>query len=180
MVHRIGDKTPDVKDAAFIAWNAEVAGAVVLGKDTSIWFGAVVRADIQPVRIGRGTAVEDNVTVHVDHGTACIVGEDVTIGHNAVIHACTIGDGCLVGMGAVIMSRAEIGAQSIVGAGALVTEGKSFPPRSLIIGSPARAVRTLTDEEVENVRRNAEFYVGLAREACRDYAEVIPAGSGCV
>ncbi len=177
MVHRIGKKIPAVENAAFIAWNAEVAGDAHLGKDVNVWFGAVIRADIQPIRIGRGTSVQDNATVHVDYDSPCVIGEEVTIGHNAVIHACTVGDRCLIGMGAVILSRAEIGDESIVGAGALVTEGKTFPPRSLIVGSPARAVRTLREEEVEMIRANAASYIGLAKEAARDYREINVPGS---
>lgn len=172
MVHKIGGRTPDVKEAAFIAWNAEVAGNVSLGKDANIWFGAAVRADIEPIRIGKETNIQDNATVHVDHGAPCAIGDGVTVGHNAVIHACTVEDGCLIGMGAVILSRAVIGRESIVGAGALVTEGKVFPPRSLVVGSPAKVIRTLDDAMVEKIRKNAADYVRLGREAAEEYSEM--------
>ena len=165
MIHEIAGRVPDTKNAAFIAWNAEITGSVRLGKDSSVWFGAVVRGDLAPVSVGNRTNVQDNATLHVDAGAPCAIGNGVTVGHNAVLHGCTVGDDCIVGMGAVILNGALIGAESIVGAKALVTENKSFPPRSLILGSPAKAVRELRDDEVEKPKENAEVYVGLAREA---------------
>jgi len=171
MVHRIGDKVPLVDKALFIAWNAEVAGSVTLGEETSVWFSATLRGDIEPISVGRGSNVQDGATLHVDFDLPCVVGERVTIGHQAILHGCTVGNDCLIGMGAVVLSGAVIGKESIVGAGALVTEGKIFPPRSLIIGSPAKAVRTLDDTAVEKVRENGRIYVRLAAEA-RGYSEV--------
>ncbi len=169
MIHRIGAKVPDVGRAAFIAWNAEVAGAVTLGEDTSIWFGAAVRGDLAPITVGARTNVQDNATLHVDRDAPLSIGAGVTVGHNAVLHGCAVGDDCLVGMGAVVLTGAVIGAESIVGAGALVTERAAFPPRSLILGSPAKAVRVLDDAAVRAVRGNAATYLELAREAARDY-----------
>ena len=128
MVHRIGDKVPKVDKALFVAWNAEVAGSVTLAADTSVWFSATLRGDIEPITVGRGSNVQDGATLHTDFGLPCVVGEGVTIGHRAILHGCTVGDDCLIGMGAVVLSGAVIGKESIVGAGALVTEGKSFPP----------------------------------------------------
>ncbi len=171
MVHRIGDRRPDVSRASYIAWNAEVAGAVTLAEDTSVWFGATLRGDIEPITVGRGSNVQDGAVIHTDSGLPCVVGERVTIGHQAVLHGCRVGDDCLIGMGAIVLSGAEIGKESVVGAGALITEGKSFPPRSLILGSPAKAVRTLDDAAIEKVRRNGAVYVRLASEAARGYAE---------
>jgi carbonic anhydrase/acetyltransferase-like protein (isoleucine patch superfamily) len=179
MVHRIGDKVPDVDKALFVAWNAEVAGSVTLAEETSVWFSATLRGDIEPITVGRGSNVQDGATLHVDFDLPCVVGERVTIGHQAILHGCTVGDDCLIGMGAVVLSGAVIGKESVVGAGALVTEGKSFPPRSLIIGSPAKAVRTLDDAALEKVRENGRIYVRLAAEADRSYREVPgPEGSG--
>jgi carbonic anhydrase/acetyltransferase-like protein (isoleucine patch superfamily) len=174
MMHEISGKAPDADKAAFVAWNAEVAGAVELGTDSSVWFGAVLRGDLAPVTVGNRTNVQDNATLHVDTGAPCTIGSGVSIGHNAVLHGCTVGDDCLVGMGAVVLTGAVIGGQSIVGANALVTENKSFPPRSLILGSPAKAVRELRDDEIKKTRTNAEAYIALAREACR--SRTIPHG----
>jgi carbonic anhydrase/acetyltransferase-like protein (isoleucine patch superfamily) len=171
MVHRIGDKLPDVKDSLHVAWNAEVAGAVTLGPESSVWFSATLRGDIAPITVGRGSNIQDGATLHVDTNLPCVVGNGVTVGHNAVLHGCTVGDDCLIGMSAVVLSGAVIGRESIVGAGALVTEGKEFPPRSLLIGSPAKAVRQVDDAMLERMRENARAYVRLAREAARDYVE---------
>ncbi len=169
MVHRIGNKVPLVKDALFLAWNAEVAGEVALAEETSVWFSATLRGDIAGITVGRGSNVQDGATLHVDVDLPLVVGQRVTIGHHAVLHGCTVGDDCLIGMAAVVLSGATIGKESIVGAGALVTEGKSFPPRSLIIGSPAKAVRTLDDATLEKIRENGRAYVRLAREAASEY-----------
>jgi carbonic anhydrase/acetyltransferase-like protein (isoleucine patch superfamily) len=172
MVHKIGNRIPNTTDAAFIAWNAEVSGSVELGKDVNIWFGASVRGDIEPITIQEDTNIQDNATLHTDFGAPCTIGKRVTIGHNAVIHGCTVGDDCLIGMGAVLLSRSEIGKESIVGAGALVTEGKIFPPRSLILGSPAKVVRTLDDSAIEAIRKNSQNYIKLARDAAESYQEI--------
>ena len=174
MVHRIGDKQPRTDQALFVAWNAEVAGDVTLAPDSSVWFGATLRGDIEPVTVGRGSNVQDGAVLHTDFDLPCVVGERVTIGHQATLHGCRIGDGCLIGMGAIVLSGAVIGAESVVGAGALVTEGKTFPPRSLILGSPAKAVRTLDDASVEKVKKNGEVYVKLAGEARASCQEVPP------
>ena len=172
MVHRIGCQVPDTGDAAFIAWNAEVSGSARLGKNASVWFGAVVRADLQPITIGDCTNIQDNATLHVTMTKACTIGSLVSVGHNAVIHAATVGDECIIGIGAIILNGAVIGSQSIVGAGALVTEDKVFPPRSLIFGSPARLVRSLREEEIQDIRATAERYAGMAREAATGYGEI--------
>ena len=177
MVHAIGDAVPAIHESAFVAWNAEVAGAVSLGKDSSVWFSAVVRADIAKVDIGDGSNIQDGTVVHVDTDSPCVIGRGVTVGHSAVLHSCFIGDGALIGMGAIVLNGAEIGSLSIVGAGALVTQGKKFPPRSLILGSPAKLVRPLSDEEVSGISRNAQHYVELAAEARVAYREVSP-GNG--
>ena len=127
MVHGIGDRIPAVKKATFLAWNAEVAGDVTLEEETSVWFSATLRADLAPITLGRGTNVQDSATLHVDTDLPLRVGRGVTIGHNAVLHGCTVGDDCLIGMAAVVLSGAVIGKESVVGAGALVTEEKSSP-----------------------------------------------------
>jgi carbonic anhydrase/acetyltransferase-like protein (isoleucine patch superfamily) len=172
MIHRIGSQIPQTESAAFIAWNAEVAGSARLGKNVSVWFGAVIRADLQPIFVGDDSNIQDNVTLHVTSGDSCEIGRRVTVGHNAVIHAAKIGDECLIGIGAIILSRARIGSQSIVGAGTLITENKVFPPRSLIYGSPAKLIRSLSDEEVLEIGATARRYIRKAREAAISYSGV--------
>jgi carbonic anhydrase/acetyltransferase-like protein (isoleucine patch superfamily) len=163
MVHSFEGKTPVTDRAAFVAWNAEIEGDVDLGEGASVWYGATLRGDIAPIRVGRESNIQEAAVVHVDRGVPCSIGEGVTVGHAAVVHACTVGDWCLVGMGAVILDRAEIGSESIVGAGALVTQGKKFPPRSMILGSPAKVVRELTEEEARGLHEHASEYAKLAR-----------------
>lgn len=158
MVHSYNGKHPDTGRATFIAWNAEVIGDVVLAEEATVWFSATVRGDIEPIRIGRGSNVQDSASLHTDTGAPLTIGDNVTIGHNAVVHGCSVGDDSLIGMGAILLNRSVIGRKCIVGAGALVTEGKVFPDRSLILGAPAKAVRELTDEEVERSRANARAY----------------------
>lgn len=163
VVHSFEGERPNIEKAAFIAWNAEVSGKVSLGEGSSVWYGATLRGDIAAIRIGAGSNVQDGATVHVDHGVDCEIGESVTIGHGAIVHACTVGDRSLIGMGAIILDGAVIGEDSIVGAGALVTQGKCFPPRSMILGSPAKAVRSLSDEEVASLAAHSADYLALAR-----------------
>jgi len=163
---------PKIDSAAWVAPGATVIGDVAIGRDSSIWFGVVVRGDVHKIRIGERVSVQDLSMIHVTHykkedksdGSPTIIGNDVTIGHRVMLHGCTIEDACLIGMSATILDDAVIGKESIVGAGALVTKGKRFPPRSLIIGSPAKAVRELTDEEVEELYASAKRYVGFMSE----------------
>ena len=157
---------------AFVAWNAEVAGDVSVGAGASIWFSASVRGDIAPISIGADSNVQDGAVLHVDTGIPCRIGKRVTVGHGAILHSCVVGDGALIGMGAIVLNGAEIGEGSIVGAGALVTQGKKFPPRSLIIGSPAVAKRELTEEEAAANLDNAEHYVEGGKDAKASYRPV--------
>lgn len=154
---------PDVSRAAFVAPNATLVGRVVLGRDSSVWFGAILRGDNDLISIGDETNVQDAVIIHTDEGIPLHVGARVTIGHAAVLHGCTVDEESLIGIGAVLLNGARIGRHSVVGARSLVTEGKTFPDRSLILGSPARAIRTLTDEDVDNIRKSAAHYVHNAR-----------------
>lgn len=172
MIHAVGDAEPAIHESAFVAWNAEVAGDVSLGSGASVWFSAVVRGDISHIEIGEGTNIQDGTVVHVDTDAPCLIGRDVTVGHRAVLHSCVVGDGALIGMGAIVLNGAEIGGHSIVGAGALVTQGKKFPPRSLILGSPAKLVRELSEEEVSDCLRNSRHYVELAHEARLSYRQL--------
>ena len=158
---------PDTSKAVFIAESADIIGDVTLGEDSNIWFNTTLRGDIAPIRVGKGTNIQDGAVLHVNHDMPCIVGDNVTVGHSAVIHAAKVGNGCLIGMGAILLNESEIGEESVVGAGALVTEGKKFPPRSLIIGSPARKVKDITDEDVIKIRANADEYITLGKETAK-------------
>ena len=142
----------------FIADTATVIGKVRLKAGASVWFGAVLRGDNEWIEIGEGANVQDNSTCHTDPGFPLVLGKNVTIGHNVIIHGCIVGDGALIGMGSVVMNGAKIGAGSIVGAGSVITEGKAYPEHSLIIGSPARVIRTLTAEQVTAMGSAAAFY----------------------
>ncbi len=143
----------------FIAKSADVVGKVKLGNFISVWFQAVIRGDVDSITIGDRTNIQDGTVVHVAPGYPTVIGAGVSIGHNAIIHGCEIGDNVLIGMGAIILNGAKIGDNSIVGAGSLVTQGKVFPPNSLIMGSPAKVVRELKPEEIQSIRDNAEEYL---------------------
>lgn len=154
----LGDKVPQVAQSAWIAPTAVLAGSVVIGEGASVWYGAVLRADNEPITIGPRSNVQDNAVFHVDQGKPVVLGEGVSVGHSAVVHGATIGDYVLVGMSATVMNGAEIGAETLIAAGALVTEGMVVPPRSLVAGVPAKVRRDLTDAEVAQLHRNAEIY----------------------
>ncbi len=159
--------TPSIHPSAFVAENATIIGDVTLGEETSVWFQSVLRADIQRIVIGPRSNVQDGSVVHLADDYGVEVGELVTVGHKAILHACKIDNEVLIGMGAIVLDGAEIGARSIVGAGALVTGGKKFPPGSLILGSPAKAVKQLSLDEQAGIKVWAEKYVRLSREYLR-------------
>ncbi len=148
----------------YIAEGARIIGDVTFKEDCSVWYNAVIRGDDHPVRIGNRVNIQDGCVFHASRSADLIVGDDVTIGHGALIHGCTIGNSCIIGMGAILMNDAVIPDFCIVGAGALVTEGKTFPSGSLILGSPAKAVRALREEERQSIRASALFYVNAAKE----------------
>jgi carbonic anhydrase/acetyltransferase-like protein (isoleucine patch superfamily) len=154
--------TPEVDPTAFVAPNASVIGRVKLAANSSVFYGAVLRGDIDSISIGAGSNVQDNVSMHTDVGIKLVVGSGVSIGHNAVVHGCTVEDDCLIGMGSIILNHAVIGAGSLVAAGAVVLEGTVVPPGSLVAGVPAKVRRELTAEEREHVKLNASHYVDLA------------------
>lgn len=158
-LYQFKDKTPVIAPSAYVANEAVVIGDVRLGENVSVWPGAVLRGDNEPIVLGDNSNAQEGAVFHTDPGYPLTVGKNVTIGHQAMLHGCTVGDGSLIGIQAVVLNGAVIGAESLVGAGALVTEGKSFPPRSLIIGSPAKAIRTLTDDDIAGLQRNAQTYV---------------------
>jgi len=148
---------------AFIADNATIIGDVILSKDVNIWYGAVIRADKDKITVGDCSNIQDNVVVHTSRAFPVTIGENVSVGHGAILHGCTIGNHVLVGMGSIILNGAVIGEGSIIGAGAVVTEGKVIPPGSLVIGLPGKVVRNVTDEEYEGILHNALEYVKLAK-----------------
>lgn len=154
---------PQVADSAWVADSAQVMGQVELGADSSVWFGAVVRGDTDRISIGKGTNIQDASVLHADHGKPLTIGDNVTVGHQVMLHGCTVGDGSLIGIGAVVLNGAIIGKGCIVGAGALVTEGKVFEDGSMIIGSPAKVVRQLTPEQQQGLLMSAAHYVDNAR-----------------
>lgn len=164
-LYEIDGKKPHLDAAgAWVAPSADVIGEVALGAGASVWFGAVIRGDNTLIAVGARSNIQESAMLHSDFGAPLSIGEDCTIGHHAILHGCTIEDLVLVGMGAIILNRAVIGTGSIVGAGALVTEGKVFPPRSLIVGSPARVVRELDDTAAVMLRASAAHYVDKARD----------------
>ena len=158
-IYRLGDHTPSVPATAYIAPQAMVIGRVTLGEHVSVWPGAVVRADDDTIRIGDNTNVQDGAVLHVDPERPMTIGANVTIGHQAMLHGCTVGEGTLIGIQAVVMNKAVIGKWCLVGAGSIVTEGKVFPDRTLILGAPAKVVRELSDKDVAFLRGNADNYV---------------------
>jgi carbonic anhydrase/acetyltransferase-like protein (isoleucine patch superfamily) len=162
-IYELDTIAPRVADSAWVADSAQVMGNVELGEDASVWFGAVVRGDTEVIRIGQRSNIQDGSVLHADIGKPLTIGDDVTVGHKVMLHGCTIGDGSLVGIGAVVLNGARIGKGCIVGAGSLVTEGKEFPDGSMIMGSPAKVVRTLTPEQQQGLVMSAVHYVDNAR-----------------
>ncbi len=169
MVMNFEEYTPKIGKNCFIAPSADIIGRIELGEESAVWFGAVIRGDVNHIKIGDRTNVQDLSMIHVTHykkedmsdGYPTVIGNDVTVGHRVMLHGCTIEDACLIGMSATILDGAIIGKESIVGAGALVTQNKHFPPRSLILGSPAKVVRELTQEEVDELYASAARYVSF-------------------
>lgn len=162
-IYELEAQAPQVAPGAWVADSAQVMGDVVLGEDASVWFGAVVRGDTATIRIGRGTNIQDASVLHADTGKPLTIGDHVTVGHQVMLHGCTIGDESLIGIGAIVLNGAKIGKNCLVGAGALVTEGKEFPDGSMIIGSPAKAVRQLTPEQIEGLKLSAQHYIANAK-----------------
>jgi carbonic anhydrase/acetyltransferase-like protein (isoleucine patch superfamily) len=162
--YRIADKQPQVAATAFVAREATLVGEVIVGENASVWFGAVARGDNEPIRIGDGCNVQEGAVLHADPGYPLTLGQGVSVGHQAMLHGCTVGEGALIGIQAVVLNGAKIGAWSLVGAGALVTERKEFPERSMILGSPAKVVRQLSDEEVAGLKRIADNYASRAAQ----------------
>ncbi len=157
-----GEAVPEVPASAWIAPGATVVGDVELGEESSVWYGAVLRGDTEPIRVGARTNVQDGCVLHADPGFPAVLGERCVVGHGAIVHGCEVGNDSLVGMGATILNGAKIGAGSVVAAGALVPEGKEFPPRSLIVGVPARRVGDVSGEQARQIARGVQTYVERA------------------
>ncbi|MEA3422276.1 MAG: gamma carbonic anhydrase family protein [Bacillota bacterium] len=164
MIIKFREYEPIVHSDAFIAQSADVIGRVEIKKDANIWFNAVIRGDINRIVIGERTNIQDLTMIHVADDYETIIGNDVTVGHNAILHGCTISDNCLVGMGAIILDGAFIEENVIIGAGALVTQGKRIPKNSMVLGSPAKVVRELTREEIEYFKFSSKNYVETSKE----------------
>lgn len=158
-IYQFGDDRPEVSASAWVAESAQVMGRVSLADGASVWYGAVLRGDNDRIRIGARSNIQDGSVLHTDHGVPLTVGEDVTVGHQVMLHGCTIGDNTLVGIQAVILNHARIGRNSIVGAGAVVTEGKAFPDGVLIVGAPAKVVRELSPEQIAGLKGVAQHYL---------------------
>ena len=168
MLYDLGEHRIETLGDYFVAPSAAVIGRVRLGRAVNVWFGAVIRGDVAPIVIGDGTNVQDNAVIHVDSDAPTDIGANVTIGHAATVHGCRVGDYCLIGIGATILSHVELGRYCIVGANALITERKSFPDRSLIVGVPAKRIREVTDEEVAMLEESARHYVEMGRRYARE------------
>lgn len=157
-IYQLDDWVPQVDPSAWVAESAQVMGDVRLAAHTSVWFGAVLRGDSGPLTIGRGSNIQDGCVVHADDGAPVTVGQNVTVGHLVMLHGCTVDDLALIGIGAAVLNHAHIGARCVVGAGAVVTEGKRFEPGQLILGAPAKAVRPLTQAELDHLALSAQHY----------------------
>lgn len=163
MIYALDDLTPTLAPDAYVAPGATVIGDVHLAPESSVWFGAVLRGDVERLTIGRGSNIQDNSVLHSDPGAPLVLGERVTVGHMVMLHGCHVGDGALIGVGAVVLNHARIGADCLVGARALVTEGKEFPDGVLILGSPARVVRELAPEEIARIHATNARYIERAK-----------------
>jgi carbonic anhydrase/acetyltransferase-like protein (isoleucine patch superfamily) len=171
-IYELDGKQPQLGRGAWVADTAAVIGDVHLGDEASVWYGAVVRGDSEHITIGARTNIQDGSVLHADAGKPLVIGADVTVGHLVMLHGCTVADGALIGNQAVILNGARIGRNSIVGAGSVVTENKEFPDNSLIIGAPARVVRTLDDAAAASIKRNADHYVANAQRFAKGLKKV--------
>ena len=171
-IYELGKLSPKIDKKAFVASEATVIGAVEIGEQSSVWPGAVIRGDNEPIKIGKATSIQEGAVLHVDSGCPLTIGDHVTIGHQVMLHGCTIGEGALIGIQAVVLNNAVIGKDCLVGAGAIVTEGKVFPDRSLILGVPAKVVRELTDADIAKIREGAAHYATRSAEYLTDLKKI--------
>lgn len=163
MIYNLGDHQPNIADDVYIADNASVIGNVTMGAGSSVWFNSVVRGDNDAITIGKNCNIQDGSVLHVDPGVPLTMADEVSIGHMVMLHGCNIEQGSLIGIGAVVLNNAQIGAQSLIGAKALITEGKVIPPRSLVMGSPGKVIRELTDDEVAGITNIVTSYAAKAK-----------------
>jgi carbonic anhydrase/acetyltransferase-like protein (isoleucine patch superfamily) len=173
-IYRLGDKIPQLAAGVWVAPNATVIGDVRLGENVSIWWNAVLRGDNDPIAIGANTNIQDGSVLHTDEGVPMHIGRDVTVGHKVMLHGCTVGDGSLIGINSVILNGAVIGRNCLIGANTLIPEGKLIPDRSLVMGSPGKVVRELTDEQVARIAHSAAHYVHNARRYQQLLEEIAP------
>jgi carbonic anhydrase/acetyltransferase-like protein (isoleucine patch superfamily) len=173
-IYQLNDASPELPGEGeyWIAENATVIGRVRLKRQTSVWFGAVIRGDNEWIELGERSQIQDNATLHTDPGYPMTIGTNCVIGHNVILHGCTIGDDSLVGMGAIMMNGSRIGSNCIVGAGAVITEGKTYPDNSLIVGGPARVVRSLDEKAREMIRGGADVYVRRSQDYAKNLKRV--------
>lgn len=171
-IYELDGKAPQMAESAWVADSAQVMGNVTLAEDSSVWFGAVLRGDTETITVGKGSNIQDGSVLHADYGFPLTLGEHVTVGHQVMLHGCTIGDETLIGIGATVLNGAKIGKNCLVGARALITEGKEFPDGSMIFGSPAKVVRSLTPEQIEGLRRSAEHYIENAQRYRRGLKKI--------
>lgn len=162
MIKPYDGRSPVLHKASFIAESADIIGNVEVQKDVSIWYGAVLRGDLNSIRIGENTNVQDGVVIHCDEDAPVNIGNNVTIGHNAIIHGACIKDSCIIGMGAIVLNNAVIGENCIIGAGAIVTGGREIPSGSLVLGAPGKVIRELKKEEIDDIKKSSEHYLRLA------------------
>lgn len=169
MIMNFKDKQPHIDPSCFIAPSSDVIGEVVIGPSSSVWFNTTIRGDVASIHIGEGSNIQDNTVIHCTRAVPVSIGDHVTVGHGVIIHSCTIADGCLIGMGSTILDTAVLAEETLVGAASLVPPGKTYPPRSLVMGSPAKFIRALTETELQEMRENAKHYA----EAAREYASAL-------
>jgi carbonic anhydrase/acetyltransferase-like protein (isoleucine patch superfamily) len=171
-IYRVGEKTPQLASSVWIAPNATVTGDVRLAENVSIWWNAVLRGDNDPITIGVNTNIQDGSVLHTDEAIPLTLGRDITVGHMVMLHGCTVGDGSLIGMGSILLNGAKIGKNCLIGAGSLIPEGKSIPDRSLVVGSPGRVIRELTDEDIARIANSARHYVLNAQRYQQQLQEI--------
>lgn len=171
-IYQLGDTAPEIHPTAFVADSTHIIGHVAIGENASIWYGVTIRGDNERIVIGANTNIQEAAVLHSDPGYPLVVGANVSVGHQAMLHGCSVGEGSLIGIQAVVLNGARIGRNCLVGAGALVTEGKEFPDNSLIIGSPAKAVRTLSDEQIAGMHANVDAYVARGQRYATELKQI--------